>query len=231
MRGLKIYLAPRHGLKKLLGIYETEITNAIQKTVKPDDVCIDVGCHIGYITLALRKFVGEKGFVLAVDPILSNCELVAKSAQANNFSNIKTKAVALGDVDAEVSAHVFSDSDMANFADSGFINYSKETCQNFKVTTLDTLVAHEKLTTVDFIKLDVEGYEYKVLLGASQVIAKYTPTFLIEVHTLEIWPKIYDLLTTKGYNFYDLHTNQLAKETPLDMTKIFHVVARVGDIK
>ena len=35
---------------------------------------------------------------------------------------------------------------------------------------------------IDFVKIDVEGFEYEVLLGAEEVIKKYKPKFIIETH-------------------------------------------------
>ncbi len=226
LKGLNIYMAPRHGIKKILGTYEPEVVTALNHVVNADDVCIDAGCHIGYIALVLRKIVGKGGFVLAIDPIEANCVCVDNSAKANGFENIKTGAYALGDSNSEATAHTFDDSNMANFMDSGFVNYSKKNETIFHVKTLDTVVNENHLSKVDFIKVDVEGYEYKLLIGAKEIIAKDHPKFLIEVPSSKIWPEIYDLLNNAGYEFADLRQNKITKETYLNAPDVFHVVAK-----
>jgi FkbM family methyltransferase len=228
LKGLKIFIAPRHGIKKILGIYEPDVVKVIKNNVKLGNFCVDAGCHVGYISLVLRKFIGETGFVLAIDPIDSNCKLVNKSAVANGFKNIKTGSYALGDVNAQTSAYTFDDSNMANFTDSGFVNYSNKNAQNFCVKTLDSVMSDENLLQLHFIKIDVEGYEYKVLLGAQKLIKKFHPTCLIEVHSSKIWPAIFDFLTKEHYEFYDLSEMPVTKETYLNTSNIFHVLAKVS---
>jgi hypothetical protein len=79
-----------------------------------------------------------------------------------------------------------------------------------KVTTLDTLVAQLDLPSVDFVKLDVDGFEVEVLRGARQVLAKYHPTILFEHAPYLLAEKGYDpaevtaLLRQAGYRFADL---------------------------
>ena len=52
--------------------------------------------------------------------------------------------------------------------------------ENCKIITIDNFVKLNQLARIDFIKIDVEGYEYKVLKGAIETIKKFSPTIILE---------------------------------------------------
>ena len=74
--------------------------------------------------------------------------------------------------------------------------------------TLDEYVDRNKLSRIDFIKLDVDGYEYKVIRGGFNTIAKFKPVIIIELgeYTLREYgdkaEDLIDLLASAGYSFY-----------------------------
>jgi FkbM family methyltransferase len=72
---------------------------------------------------------------------------------------------------------------------------------NIESTTLDTVCAQE---TVDFIKIDVEGAEHKVLQGARQLLARCRPTILLEHHANCPPHGIESVLKPYGYLFYGI---------------------------
>jgi FkbM family methyltransferase len=66
-----------------------------------------------------------------------------------------------------------------------------------EAVTLDDLVSHLGLERVDWVKMDIEGAEVKALHGMRSVIARFHPTFFIEVHnTLDA---VKELLAEQGY--------------------------------
>ena len=81
--GYKIFMAPRHGYKKILGIYEIKIVKTIKNNIKKGDICIDLGSHVGYITLLLSKLSGKKGSVVAIEPVIECCTLLKNTIKKN----------------------------------------------------------------------------------------------------------------------------------------------------
>ena len=76
---------------------------------------------------------------------------------------------------------------------------------NFNVTTLDTFI-EENFTEnkIDLIKIDVEGFEYQVLIGAKDTLTKYNPIIIIESFN-DKFEKVNSLLNKYGYEkFKDL---------------------------
>ena len=71
---------------------------------------------------------------------------------------------------------------------------------------------------VDTIKIDVEGYEYKVLRGAKETLKKYKPLMFLEIHQhlLKLYDAdimdVYASLKDCKYKIYDIHNNQVKDE-------------------
>jgi hypothetical protein len=79
------------------------------------------------------------------------------------------------------------------------------------LTSLDDFAVAEGLDRVDLMKIDVEGFEEKLIQGAETMIARFRPTILIE-----LWPPglekigtsvsaVVDRLRALGYDFYEAH--------------------------
>lgn len=210
LRGYFIYLAPRHGVKKIIGNYEKYVTQTLIANVHSGDVCLDLGSHLGYLSLAMRRSAGKSGTIVAIDPISSNIQDTLKSFKKNKFRNVIGIACGAGDKSKILKADVYDDSDMANFSDSNFQPHIKaQATQTFQVKTVDSMVREHKLKTVNFMKVDVEGYEVKALEGAMQTIKKYHPTILVEIHKDEYGANIFNRLSDLGYELSDMDGKKL----------------------
>jgi len=200
-----IYLAPRHGIKKFLGIYEPEETKKVIELTKGTKVCIDVGCHVGYISLAILKGMGKSGKLICVDPIKEDIALINKTLEKNEVKDFKTLAIGLGDENKSISAGVYTDSGMARFSDSAFSNdVNPHTRETFEVKTLDTICRELNIPKVDFIKIDVEGYEYKVLKGGEQVLKTSRPKLIVELHGKPTGEEVVTYLEELKYKIVNL---------------------------
>jgi FkbM family methyltransferase len=66
--------------------------------------------------------------------------------------------------------------------------------------TVDSLLAPKKSQAPDFMKIDVEGHEMKVLFGAKRTLATHRPTLLIEFHSRTLHEQVSTLLDSFGYH-------------------------------
>lgn len=224
LKGLYIYLSPRHGFGKVLGHYEDKLSELIKLKVKSGTTCIDVGSHVGYFTLLFRKMVGTKGYVYSVDPVEENIVLIDKTVKKNGFSNIKILKLALGEVDGVKKAYHSSGHSIGMLADN-VISISKGLKETkFQVKRLDTVVREENIKNLDYIKVDIEGAEYNFLLGGKDTIKKHKPVIFMEVHSKEIFKKVYKFLTDYGYRIFDINSNEIhSGEDPFE--ERFHIYA------
>lgn len=130
---------------------------------------IDVGASIGDHTVTYAEWVGLKGLVAAfeVNPRAYEC-LQHNTKDLPQVLPIKT---GLSDVDGKVVL-VELDNAGANYLTTG------KSKTKVPVTTLDSY----EFKNVNFIKIDVEGYEVKVLEGARRTIEASRPAMLVEVN-------------------------------------------------
>jgi hypothetical protein len=75
---------------------------------------------------------------------------------------------------------------------------------------LDTFVQQEKVSKIDFIKIDVEGFEYEVLAGARELLLRDKPIIMVEVQVKQ--RLVADLLSNLGYVAYDEYEKQLTAD-------------------
>jgi FkbM family methyltransferase len=172
----------------------------------------DVGAHIGTKTLFFAKKVGLKGQVVAFEPnpegfahLLSNTRR-AKNVQALNIG-LGCKSTETVLVSSSFSTATGSLDPRAQRFHMG--RAYKE--WRIPIRRLDDL---QNLPPPDFVKIDVEGYEYQVILGMTKTITKYRPAFFVELHgvgpqmKMQNAERIIQFLTTFRYKVFHVETRQ-----------------------
>ena len=74
-------------------------------------------------------------------------------------------------------------------------------------TTLDEYVKNNNISNIDLIKLDTEGAEYQILLGAEETINKYKPIIICETLFNKIETELDLIMRKHDYGFYN-HNNK-----------------------
>lgn len=155
---------------------------------------IDCGAFDGDHTVAYSHKVGEHGLVIAIEP----GEIAFKCLQHNaKFFPSSTLCVQVALSDSEGNTgHLLN----PNLGASRCIGEG-----DIPTITLDCMLRDRTLNNVDFIKIDCEGWELKVLLGAEQTILKYLPVMLIEINTGALEEQkatvddVFELILSWGY--------------------------------
>lgn len=172
--------------------------NFLQKKGFTLDVFIDGGAHIG-----MTSRIASAGFkeVIAYEPMHTTFKVLELNSQY--YKNITCRNVALYDRNTTV---VMGHGD-------GFVSgASLEPNDNYvKSETVSTTTLDDELKVINFqtlvIKLDVEGGEYKALLGAQKLINDVKPTFIIEILHRYIENNssdAFEFLKKNGYTFYNV---------------------------
>lgn len=157
-------------------LYEPHIVHEFVENISLDDVCIDIGANIGHHTIIMSQCTGVTGKVFAYEPIPYIREQMKESLKLNNISNVTIIPDALSNKEGELRLSINKD----NVAGSSFVNTLTKDTIPVKMLTLDSY----DYPQVNFIKIDVEGFEYNVLLGAKSTIKKHHPTILFEFSPL-----------------------------------------------
>jgi FkbM family methyltransferase len=154
--------------------WETHIGELIAKELKAGDVFVDIGANIGYFSLLASGVVGVSGRVIAFEPIKRVAEQFSRSVAKNGFQNVQIRQIALGNEKAEMKLSIVP----GNVGGSSLVkDINSGVSEMVSVSTLDSELNN---IPVQVIKIDVEGFEYEVLLGAKSVLSLWRPTLLLE---------------------------------------------------
>jgi FkbM family methyltransferase len=128
----------------------------------------DVGANIGLMSLFASRLL-PLGTVFAFEPVYETFQRLVFNIDLNAAKNVKVFNFALGSEAAYRAIYVNS----SHLGMSSFLQCENpaESSQNVKIMTIDSII-EDKLSKVDFIKIDVEGWELEVLKGASQLLGK-----------------------------------------------------------
>jgi len=177
--GMTIFLDREDGAVSrplLNGDYEAHLIPIFRQFCRPGMTVIDVGANVGLYTLVASGLVGSSGRVVAVEPSSENCRLILLSLDANQATNVELLPVAL-DRDrgwSNLSGHFGSNGGLVGGDPSSLASGWSEIVPTF---ALDDLVDGR----VDFLKIDVEGAEGRVVAGAQGILATSRPIVTTEL--------------------------------------------------
>jgi FkbM family methyltransferase len=185
------------------GYSEIEI---LKQLIKPGFIILDVGANIGTHTLSFARLVGDGGFVYAFEPQRLLFEFLCANIALNNFLNVFPMMVGVSDTQGEIVVPLVNPNTQAN---AGAINIEGHSSgDSVRLVTIDSL----KLTRCNLLKIDVEGMERKVLLGARETINQNRPILFVENNTPENSSNLIELLFEMKYNCWWFFTNYINKE-------------------
>ena len=208
VQGSKMFLDPGDSLDlSINGVYGELDTKIIREEIHEGDIVIDVGANIGYYTLIFAQLVGSSGKVFAFEPESKNFEILKKNIEINNYPNIVAEQKIVSDKSGIVKLFI---------AEHGIvghrINQEKSSQKFIEVESiiLDNYIKKLNLDNkINFIKIDVEGSEPKVLEGTKEIIQKsnqlkiFTEFNRESVEEYGIEPKeMIDLFYRNGFKIY-----------------------------
>jgi len=163
------------------GIWESNETAATKKIIKSDWVVFDIGANIGYFTLLMSKLVGKNGYVycfetttygynrlkknISLNPDLLQHNIVVNKKGLSSCTENKIEAL-----ESRFSARLLAHSEK----------------ELIEFITLDDYVTLLKLDRVDYIKIDVDGYDYEVIQGSAKILKKFRPIVMAEICNREL---------------------------------------------
>lgn len=195
------------------GVWAEKDIEFFSKIIQPGMTVFDIGANIGHHSVVFSKLVGPEGRVCAFEPQSLMFRYACANLALNNCSNTKIFPSCLGDENGFVSMFPVSYESRNNFGALG-VNRTVDDSEINKGETvsvyrLDTLISSEisDLDSIDFIKIDVQSYEYFVLQGGIESINRWKPFIFMEISPSWMklrgydYKKIYELLEEIGYEF------------------------------
>lgn len=201
----KRWFYPRYDNGK---IHEPIASGIFIENIQEGDCVLDIGGHIGYFTCLSSK-LASKGTVHTFE-VDSNCiPLINKNIARNGFQNVIVNNYAVSD---HLGTEKIPISNKPNAELK--IQTVKEEFKEVKSVTVDEYVRSKDLTP-DFIKIDVEGAEWKVLNGMENVLNLDRIKLLIEIHVDFLadhfnidYKQILELLENKGFQMEEIESHR-----------------------
>jgi FkbM family methyltransferase len=210
-----------HALEKY-GEYSEAEPELWSKFLKSSDYVIDVGANIGCFTLALHNMVHPGGLVFAFEPQPENFALLKRNTE--HFDDIVIEHLALGEKSDVIKIGPLSSLGHTNYGGFELRDSGGPEDFNIRIAPLDEYYEADRLA---FIKIDVEGMETKVLLGAAKLINQFRPVMYVENDRPENAEKLVQILLDFGYKLYGhkplLYSSNNYKGVPLDEQNIISI--------
>jgi FkbM family methyltransferase len=171
-----------------LTIREDEIIEHF--TPKQGDIVIDIGAHLGRYTIIASKRVGINGKVVAIEASPSNFEMLNRNIKLNQLTNIISLNHVVYSKETKVKLYLPGEESGDTIYNTVILDRARNEDKFVEVNanTLDHLLQSKgiKQEQINWIKIDVEGAEFEVLKGATNILSNSKDiAFLIEIHNLK----------------------------------------------
>jgi FkbM family methyltransferase len=185
--------------------------------LKQGDTVLDIGGNIGQTALRMAQKIGETGRVISFEPYPETTERFEYNLKLNDqIKNITLEGIALGE--AKSILKMFQDCS-TNSGGNRMLHPSAQNnggIEEVMVTSLDEYVADKNhLKHINLIKIDVEGFEMKVLKGAKKVLRDHKPDLFIELDDENLKKQgnsaveVVDFLIGLKYQVMDSYDNKI----------------------
>jgi FkbM family methyltransferase len=201
------------------GTMEEHVKGACVRFLRDGDVFFDAGANIGYVALEVAAVYGSAVEVFAFEPQPALARNIAVSAALNGFPHVHVYAAMLGKTDDEATLFLSDDSIHAS-AVARREGAPALTCPRARI---DTLVQSGAVKLPDVLKVDVEGGELDLFIGAATTIREHPPVIVFEADdNCERFGYAPDdliafLQSLAGYDFFSLNADgRLVERRPDD---------------
>lgn len=193
------------------GVYEPKETKCIIDCLKSTDVFIDVGANMGYFSCIARSMDLK---VLAIEPLWHNLQYIYANLEINQWRDVEVFPVGLSNKPG--IGILYGVGTAASFIENWSGISTKK--RIVPLSTLDILVSLRFVGLRLVIKIDVEGLEYSVLQGATNILSSPpAPAWIVEINLTEHIPggvnknfiKVFEIFWAMGYSAFSMATEQV----------------------
>lgn len=143
--------------------------------LRPGDIALDIGAHVGYFSMLFRLAVGATGTVISFEPMPDTYRRLLRNVLANRFTNVLALPLAVAERSGSALFHLDAD----NEGESSLLANQDTERAHVQVTSLDDLFRDGMPARPRLLKIDAEGVEMNILRGAQQWFALYAPDIVI----------------------------------------------------
>ena len=178
------------------GIWERAGTQLSLKYIKSGFNVLDIGANIGYYTLLFSRCVGVTGCVYAFEPEPDNFCILQSNICLNQVANVVLSQSALSDEQGQAWLYKTK----YNLGDHRLSYNQGAVPIRVDISTLDNVFSNQEIN-INFVKIDTQGAEEKILRGMQKIIAKNTHYMTI---LIEFSPRLLILMSNDYLSFLSL---------------------------
>lgn len=199
-----------------LGFYEIGTLNIFKKILDENSVFIDVGASLGLMTVFAAKNCGVKK-ILSFEPEKERFNILKSNIELNNLQNVTIFPVGIGM--KEETVKLYTGSFSPSIVDS---EGKDDLYEIIQIKKLDDILTSSQIQKVDFIKVDIEGYEIDALSGCSHLLSSDNPPALCVEYVRKLQKQSNDL-----YDFI----KQINKYRIFQLTRTNNTISPLTEIK
>jgi FkbM family methyltransferase len=171
-------------------------THFLARWLKRGMNVIDIGANLGVYSLPAARMVGPAGQVYAYEPASGTRRMLEASKKKNRAINLNIIPAALSNGERDGQLFLGASSELNTLEGTG-------DGEAIKITSLDAEQAARNWGKIDFVKIDAEGEEMRILQGAKSFFAQQSPLVMFEVKAGErINEELREAFIALGFNLY-----------------------------
>ena len=180
------------------GVHEPLVTRLIQQEVEPGMHVLDIGANMGYYVLLESRRVGPEGQVYALEPVPQTFEMLRENVRLNHLQNVRLFQLALGARNGQATMYVMEKWNWSHLAHDRWtstrlahMRTQALKTEQVPIRTLDRFAQEAGIPQVNFIRMDVEGFEVDIVEGGIDILARWALSCPIKIF-LEVHPFLSD---------------------------------------
>jgi FkbM family methyltransferase len=162
--------------------FELDTVALLSALCREDTRALDVGANIGLTALTMSQ-ICAKGKIAALEPVPQTYEMLQANLSSAGIENVTAFNFGAGSRDDIFPMQACSENLSGAFiADQHEVHKTGQFAVHVRIKVIDRVFPELGLDRLDFMKIDVEGFELEVLEGAKQTLERYKPLVLLEMN-------------------------------------------------
>jgi FkbM family methyltransferase len=161
-------------------VWEPHLVALFCSLIKKDNVVFDVGANVGCVSI-LFSGLAEK--VYSFEPSPTTFKYLSKNIENAGLRNVTAYNFGLGSKEGESTITYSPESRSGAFVSNRLKNIGhNHVTEVIKIKTIDDMIREQKISKIDVIKMDVEGFEKEVITGARNTLNTFKPVTVLELN-------------------------------------------------
>ena len=211
--GAYLLCDPRDLIQRMIlhfGVWEPDVSRAIELNLMPGDTFVDVGANVGYDTLLAARIVGAAGRVVAIEASPTTFALLTRNLALNEAANVRPVNAAVSDRRGKLDLHEPYEGNIG--AATTLASRGGRFVASVDAMPLEEILTAAEITRLRLLKIDVEGAEPAILRGVLDRMSLYPVTMDILVEAspqddLAAWTEVFERLRAAGFCAYEIENS------------------------